>query len=146
MSKMSKAIATNKPIHSGKETLLPQEKKLTDKEQRQYVGSFAALIDKYIQYLVSGERIPLGIVLIVMGLIFVQDNGAGRLKSLGDLLWTTMKCSFPVAVYLIYCVSRRMSLLFKQRKSKTKKKPTLTKKSSDNNKNNHVRSEFYDRN
>lgn len=129
---MSNAITTKRPIHSGKETLQPQETKLSYKGRGQYVGSFAALIDKYIQYVVSGERIPFGVVLIVMSLIFIQDNRAGRLKSWGDLLWTTIKCSFPMVVYTIYCTIHYVLRLSKQRKSWTNKKFTQTKKRNNN--------------
>jgi hypothetical protein len=68
----------------------------------QYVTTFAALTDKYLQYIFSGEKIPSVIVLIVMGWTFVQDNQAGRLDNWWSILWTAQKCSFFMVLYIVY--------------------------------------------
>jgi hypothetical protein len=67
-----------------------------------YATTFAALIDKYLQYLLSGEKIPSVIVFIVMAWTFMQDNQAARLDNWWSVLWTAQKCSFFMALYVVY--------------------------------------------
>ena len=119
---MSKAIMTKKSIHSGEKTALPRERKSSGEGQGQYVESFAALIDKYVQYLVSGNGIPFCIILVVIGFIFIQDNRAGRLRNWEDLFWTIQKCSFPVALYLFYFAGCHLVRLIKKRHRATTNK------------------------
>jgi len=71
-------------------------------KSQQYVDSIAGLIDKYLGYVLSCNEIPPVIVLIVMSLIFIQDNQGGRLEDWQSVLWTVQKCSFFMALYLAY--------------------------------------------
>jgi hypothetical protein len=73
-----------------------------DSKDEQYVNTFAAFADKYLQYILSGKKIPSVIVLVVIGVIFMQDNRAGTLQDWPSLLWTVQKCSFFVGLYGIY--------------------------------------------
>jgi len=73
-----------------------------DSRQEQYVNTFAAFADKYLQYIFCGKKIPSVSVLVVIGVIFMQDNRAGRLQDWPSLLWTVQKCSFFVGLYGIY--------------------------------------------
>jgi hypothetical protein len=76
--------------------------RLPTADSKQYVDSIPGLIDKYLQYVNSGNEIPSVIVLLVTGWIFIQDNQAGRLQDWKSLLWTVQKCSFFWALYFAY--------------------------------------------
>ena len=57
-------------------------------EQERYVGSQAALIDKYI---LSRHSVPFILAIIVIGYIFIQDNGAGKLTNWEGVWWAVQK-------------------------------------------------------
>ncbi|HUU15873.1 MAG TPA: hypothetical protein VMW72_01885 [Sedimentisphaerales bacterium] len=119
---MSKVILTKKPIHLGDKIALPQESKSSDERQGQGAGNSETLLKKVFDILISGEKIPFNIVLVVIGFIFIRDNEAGRLRNWRDLFWIIQKCSFPLALYLVFIISRFSSRLNKKRHSKTTKK------------------------
>ena len=95
---MSTSITTKKPIHAGKKTLSPQERGSPDERHEQYVESFAALADKYLQYIISGHKIPFGIVLIAVGVIFIYETRGDELQSWENLFWVMLKTLFPVVL------------------------------------------------
>ncbi|MCP4612628.1 MAG: hypothetical protein GY845_28345 [Planctomycetes bacterium] len=117
---MSEVITTEKPIQLFEETLSSQERALPDEGQQQYVNSWPAFFDKYIQQIKSGEIIPFGLVLVAIGLIFVKNSES--INSLGDLLRTAMKCLPLMVLYLIYCTYRGVLWLVKNRHKDTTKK------------------------
>ena len=107
---MSKPITIKKSNCPKRRPIVP-----SGEEQEQYVGNLAALIDKYLRYIVPCRGIPFGIMLVVMGLIFIQDNKAGRLTNWENLIWTAQKCSFPMALYLIFLLYRLGHWLIEKR-------------------------------
>lgn len=69
-----------------------------EKPRESYAQSTPALIDKYV---FSRDFLPFALVAIGMGWVFIQDNGAGNLKTFGDLLWTMEKCAAILVLFLI---------------------------------------------
>lgn len=63
-----------------------------------YAQSTSALIDKYI---LSKEFVPFTLLVVGIGVIFIQDNQAGSLKTLDDLLWTIVKCGALFVLFLM---------------------------------------------
>lgn len=74
-----------------------------------FAQSTPALIDKYV---FSRDFLPFTLVVIGMGWIFLQDNGAGNLKTFDDLLWTMEKCG---AIFLIFLIMLFLQWLYKNR-------------------------------
>jgi len=101
LSKQKCNISDNK-----EETLSPKAKKWSDEEQGKYVKSYPALIDKYIQYIISSKGIPFVVIIGIMGWIFIQDNEAGKLEDLSGIGWLVVKCGFFLGLYVIFLVSR----------------------------------------
>ena len=112
---MSKAVTTNQPTHTRKETLSTKRRKASDEGQGQYVESFPALIDKYLQYIISGNKIPLGIVLIAVGVIFIFETRGEELQTWEGRFWIIQKTLSPVVLYLIFLVSSLGSRVIKKR-------------------------------
>ncbi len=67
-----------------------------DKEE--YAESHAALIDKY---LLSRQSIPLVFALIVIGYVFIQDNGAEKLTNWQGIWWTIQKSGILLGIFLV---------------------------------------------
>ena len=63
-----------------------------------YAQTQAALFDKYV---FSPKIIPFAIVMVFIGWIFVQDNGAGKLTNWKDVFWTIQKCGVVIGIYII---------------------------------------------
>lgn len=74
-----------------------------------YAGSEWALVDKYI---FGGKLIPFALVVIVIGWIIIQDNGAGELTDWNAIWWTIQKCSVVMGLYgvilLIQCLYQKI--------------------------------------
>lgn len=91
-----------------------------------YAHSPSALLDKYI---LSKSHIPLILIIciVVIGLIFIQDNGAGKLANIKDIQWTLIKSAIfsfvmlcLILAYVIYdkllrsLISKGLDKLFKK--------------------------------
>jgi hypothetical protein len=57
-------------------------------EQIPYAQSQAALLDKYV---LSRHSFPFILAIIVIGYIFIQDNGAGKLTNWDGIWWAVQK-------------------------------------------------------
>lgn len=57
-------------------------------EEKPYAESHAALIDKYI---LSKQSLPFAIILVIIGVIFVQDNYNEKLSSWEGIWWAITK-------------------------------------------------------
>lgn len=77
-----------------------------EEESEQYAQSTAELIDKRV---FSGKSIPFIVILIIMGIIFVQDNNAKILNNWKDILWSIQKCLFFVFLYVLFLLSKWIS-------------------------------------
>ena len=69
-----------------------------------YVGSMAGLIDKYLLTPTTRKETRLVVVLIIAGVIIIQDNDAGRLQDWQGIRWTLLKCFLAAGFYLILYV------------------------------------------
>ena len=70
-------------------------------EHEIYAGSHAALIDKYI---LSRHSIPFILAFIVIGYVFIQDNGADKLTTWPGILWTIEKSGILLALLLFILI------------------------------------------
>jgi hypothetical protein len=77
-------------------------------EQERYAGSQAALIDKYI---LSRHSVPFVLAIIVIGYIFIQDNGAGKLTNWEGIWWAVQKSGILAG---IICVLLIFQYLYKK--------------------------------
>lgn len=85
----------------------------TENETELYAKSTAELIDKRV---FSGKGIPFVVILIIMGLIFAQDNYTKALKSWNDIWWSIQKCSFFLFLYIAFLLHQFISWLWKVKK------------------------------
>jgi hypothetical protein len=72
----------------------------SEEEHEPYAGSQWALLDKYLlgkTKLIKLSWIP---VIIFMGVIITQDNGAGKLIDWMSVWWTIQKCGLILAIYM----------------------------------------------
>lgn len=81
----------------------------SENEKEPYAKNTAELIDKRV---FSSKGIPFIVILIIMGLIFAQDNQAKVLTCWGDIWWSIQKCSFFLLLYVVNLLLR----LFKKKK------------------------------
>ena len=102
---MSKPITTKKK-NINKKILSTHKINLKEEGKEKYVESIAALIDKYLQYIILDKGIPIGIIIVIMVLVIIQDNWAGRLQTWLGWFWALIKCFFLMILYIIYCISR----------------------------------------
>ena len=77
-------------------------------ESAPYAESHAALIDKYV---LSRHSIHFVIALGIIGFIFIQDNGAGKLTNWNELLWTLQKSG---VIFLLVCLILFLQHLYKK--------------------------------
>jgi hypothetical protein len=77
------------------------EKSEEHEEHGDYAGSHAALIDKYI---LSRHSIPFILAFIVIGYVFIQDNGAGKLTTWTGILWTIEKSGILLGLLLFILI------------------------------------------
>ena len=63
-----------------------------------YAESHAALIDKYV---LSRHSIPFVLALCIIGYMFIQDNGAGKLTNWNELFWTIQKSGILLSLFLL---------------------------------------------
>jgi len=79
-------------------------------EREEYAGSQAALIDKYI---LSRHSAPFVLAIMVIGYIFIQDNGAGKLTNWEGIWWAVQKSGILAGIIflLLFCqfLYRRIS-------------------------------------
>ncbi len=63
-----------------------------------YAQSQWALVDKHV----FGKKIlPFTLVVILIGWILIQDNGAGKLTNWSGMFWTVQKCGVIIGLFLI---------------------------------------------
>lgn len=75
-------------------------------------GSQWALIDKYI---IRKKLIHFVIVIIVIGWIIIQDNGAGKLTDWKAIWWTLQKCFVFLGLYgFIFLIQGILQKFFKK--------------------------------
>jgi hypothetical protein len=82
-------------------------------EKEQYAQNTAELIDKRV---FSGKGIPFVVILIIMGLIFIQDNYAKTLNNWKDIWWSIQKCSVFLLLYAIFLLYQLISGCWKKKK------------------------------
>lgn len=72
------------------------------KEQEPFAESHAALIDKYV---LSRHSIYFILVMGIIGYVFVQDNGAGKLTSWQGIWWTIQKSGILLGLlfFILLC-------------------------------------------
>lgn len=72
-----------------------------EESREQYAKSHSELFDKYIMSQFGRKSIPFLIVIAVIGYIFIQDNGAGRLSDWNDISWFILKSGVVLGVVLV---------------------------------------------
>lgn len=77
-------------------------------ESAPYAESHAALIDKY---LLSRHSIAFVLALCIIGYMFIQDNGAGKLTNWHELWWTIKKSGI---VFLLFCLGLLFQHFYKK--------------------------------
>lgn len=72
------------------------------KVQEGYAQSQAALLDKYV---LSRHSAPFILAIIIIGAIFIQDNGAGKLINWEGIWWTVQKSVILISIVflLLFC-------------------------------------------
>ncbi|MBC8346378.1 MAG: hypothetical protein ISR82_00125 [Candidatus Marinimicrobia bacterium] len=66
------------------------------KVNESFAESPSALIDKH---LFSSKKIPFAAIVIVLGFIIIQDNGAGNLADWNSILWSMKKSGYIILLY-----------------------------------------------
>ena len=76
-----------------------------DDSSRPYAHNWPELADKHFfsQPTIS-FKVATTMCLLVAGLIFLQDNNAGQLKSWHDILWTLAKCAVAIVFIVLVAV------------------------------------------
>lgn len=69
-----------------------------DNEEVEYASSYPALLDKYAFSKWPFSKI---VVLVILGWIVIQDNGAGKLTNWQGVLWTLQKLGVFLGLFLL---------------------------------------------
>lgn len=69
--------------------------------QEPYAKSHSELIDKYVMSRFDRKSIFFLIAILVIGYIFTQDNGAGKLSNWNDIRWFLLKSGIFLVLVLV---------------------------------------------
>ena len=69
--------------------------------EEKYVASQWGLVDKYI---FGKKYLPFTLVVIAIGWIIIQDNGAGKLENWASMWWTIQKCGVILGLFILILI------------------------------------------
>ena len=72
-----------------------------EETKEEFATTWPAFIDKYATL---GKKLPSLIVFIVIGVVILQDNNAGKITNWEETIWTAKKCGLIVVVYVLYII------------------------------------------